>query len=125
MIESEEASLAKRMLQAFKSPIGCFIFDKNIDNIDKVLKVLKESKALQLLDLYNASREKGIIVIAVNIRSCRLDCIYEVCKNADDKKCMSKCMEDCINSKRSMVIKLLEKYVERILRNQGFKHKTY
>ena len=102
--------LAKRMIEAFQSPLHAFIYQKGVDDINLVARVVRDSGIAPLVNQVLVSGRAGIYALLVNDRGCRAECGYGKC-DPSDEECMSRCVEECRAKRLEAIVAKLRDYV--------------
>ncbi len=102
--------LARRMLEAFSSPIHAFIYQKTLDDINLVARVVRDAGLGQLVEQVLVSGRAGIYALLPNDRGCRNECIYNHC-GPDDRECIERCVEECRAKRVEAIVAKLREYI--------------
>lgn len=102
--------LARRMLEAFSSPIHAFIYQKSLDDINLVARVVRDAGLGQLVEQVLVSGRAGIYALLPNDRGCRNECIYNRC-GPDDEECIERCVEECRAKRVEAIVAKLREYI--------------
>ncbi len=102
--------LARRMIEAFESPIHAFIYQRGIDDVNLVARVVRDAGIGQLVEQVVISGREGIYALLVNERGCRSECGYGRCEPGDEE-CMARCMDECRAKRLEAIIARLREFI--------------
>ncbi len=109
--ELEKArGLARRMLEAFSSPLHAFIYQRGVDDVNLVARVVRDAGIGQLVEQVVISGREGIYALLVNERGCRSECGYGRCEPGDEE-CMTRCVEECRAKRLEAIIARLREFI--------------
>ena len=102
--------MAKRILEAFESPLHAFIYQRSIDDVNLVATVIREAGIGPLVNQVVLSGREGIYALLVNDRGCKNECAYGRC-DPSDRECLDKCVEECKSKRLEAVVTRLREYI--------------
>ena len=101
--------LARRMIEAFESPLRAFIYQRGVDDVNLVARVVRDAGIGQLVNQVVISGREGIYALLVNDRGCRSECSYGKCEPGDEE-CMSRCVEECRSKRLEVIVARLREF---------------